>query len=232
MTDNRLEVTCVRNILLRRDSARANDNLHSRTSLESVLDLCTESHHTTDKRGGKTTDDLVDGAKLPPRLPSRRVHQILAHGLNVDARRRNQSSRVRDRHFTFKTEVAVLFVLGNLRLNHTWDLVLENKLMFDGEALHASLVIPAVRVHDRSARPLLVRLKLPVMVTLRVAIERQGQLRIGRRNGDLLWRRRRLHLIRGNVVRGRLARDDFVLQIFESIVFILHQTTRLSSGDE
>ena len=142
---------------------------------------------------------------------ARRVHQILTHRLDINTGGRDQAARVRDRHLTLKTKVAVLFILGNLRLHDTRHEVLEHELVLDGEALNAGLVIPTVRVDDRSARPLLVGLELTVVVTLGVAVKGQGQLRIRRRNGHLLGRRHGFHLVRRNIVRRRFARDDFVL---------------------
>lgn len=53
-----------------------------------------------------------------------------------------------DRYFIFKIEVVVFFVFGNLCLNYIWDLVFENKLMFDGEVFYVSFVILVVCVYD------------------------------------------------------------------------------------
>ena len=108
---------------------------------------------------------------------------------------------MRNGHFSLEGEVAILLILGNLRLHDTRDLILENELVLDGEALDARLVIPSVRVNNGSARPLLIGFELTVVVSLAVVIERQGQLRIGRWDGDLFGRRQRLHLIRRNVIR-------------------------------
>mmetsp|Transcript_14671 Transcript_14671/g.59930 ORF Transcript_14671/g.59930 Transcript_14671/m.59930 type:complete len:312 (+) Transcript_14671:1249-2184(+) len=201
VTENRLAVTAVRDILVRRHRTRGHHQLGARGDLPAVLELGTQRQRAAHEGRGETRGDLVDGAKLPPRLSPGGVGELLANRLDIHPRGGDQLLGVMHGDAALEPDVAVLFVLGQLAGHVARVLVEDDEALVDAEPLDAALVVPTVSLHDGPNHPLGLGLEEPVPVTDALAVEGRGKLGIRRGHRHLLRGQHLLLLVLGDVVR-------------------------------